>query len=130
MNDSIPVPKPTPAELELLGVLWSRGPSTVRQIWEALPNAETTGYTTVLKLLQIMHAKNLVARDDSERAHVYRAAASEGATQGVLVEDLMDRAFSGSASKLVMRALSNSAASPEELAAIRRVLDELEGDES
>ncbi len=119
-------PKPTDAELTILRVLWEQGPSTVRQIQQVLERARPTLYTTVLKLLQIMTEKGLVRRDVSERSHVYRARFSEGQTQRQLLGDLLDRAFAGSTSRLVMQALSSRKASPEELAAIRRLLDEWE----
>ncbi len=119
------LPKPTPGELEILRVLWSRGPSTVREVQEAL-GAHETGYTTSLKLLQIMADKGLVARDETARAHVYAAQVEEGDTQRQLVRELLDRAFGGSAAKLVMQALSARESSPEEIAGIRRLLDELE----
>ena len=118
--------RPTPAELEILRVLWARGPSTVRDVHEALGPARDTGYTTVLKLLQIMAEKGLVARDETARAHVYAARAGESATQRQLVRELLDRAFGGSAAKLVMQALSTRAATPDEIAGIRRLLDEME----
>ena len=113
--------KPTDAELSILRVLWARGPSTVRQVAEVLGNA--TGYTTVLKLLQIMADKGLVVRDESSRTHVYEAAYSEDQTQRQLVTDLLDRAFGGSAAKLVLQALNAKKTSPEELAEIRKLLD-------
>jgi predicted transcriptional regulator len=122
-------PRPTPAELEILRVLWSRGPSTVREVHECLERERPTGYTTVLKLMQIMTEKGLVSRDEAARAHVYVARAPEAQTQRQLVRDLLDRAFGGSATKLVMHALSARKASREELAGIRRMLDELEGGE-
>jgi BlaI family transcriptional regulator, penicillinase repressor len=119
-------PRPTDAELAILRVLWERGPSTVRQV-HASPHAErATGYTTVLKLLQIMAEKGLVDRDDTDRTHVYTARLSEERTQRQLLQDLLDRAFGGSALKLVMQALSTKRASPEELAQIRQLLDERE----
>ena len=120
-------PKPTDAELAILRVLWSRGPSTVRQVHDALTEQRATGYTTALKLLQIMTEKGLVARDASDRSHVYRARLSEGETQRQLLDDLLGRAFGGSAAKLVMQALSRNKATPEELAEIRRLLDEQQG---
>ncbi len=119
-----PKPLPTDAELAILTVLWRRGPSTVRDVFESLRDDAGTGYTTVLKLLQIMMAKGLVKRDESQRSHVYRAAASEEQTQKRLVGDLLDRAFGGSAQALVMRALSVKPASDDELAAIRALLDD------
>ena len=121
------IPRPTDAELGILGVLWRRGASTVRQIHEELAPRSSTGYTTVLKLLQIMTEKGLVDRDESERAHVYTARLAEEQTLGRLVGDLLDRAFGGSSSRLVMRALEERPASAEELAEIRRLLDDLEG---
>lgn len=121
------IPRPTDAELAILRVLWRRGASTVRQIHEELAPRSSTGYTTVLKLLQIMTEKGLVDRDESERAHVYTARLAEEQTLGRLVGDLLDRAFGGSSSRLVMRALEERPASPEELAEIRRLLDDLEG---
>jgi predicted transcriptional regulator len=125
-NDSQP-PRPTPAELEILRVLWQQGPSTVREVQERLEAERPTGYTTVLKLLQIMTDKGLVGRDESARAHVYAASAPEAQTQKQLVRDLVDRAFGGSASQLVLHALSGRKASPEELSRIRELLDQLEG---
>ncbi len=119
-------PKPTDAELSILRVLWEQGPSTVRQIQQVLDRARPTGYTTVLKLLQIMIDKGLVRRDETERRHVYRARFSEDQTQQQLLGDLLDRAFAGSTSKLVLQALNSRKASPEDLAAIRRLLDEWE----
>jgi BlaI family transcriptional regulator, penicillinase repressor len=119
------IPLPTEAELDLLGVLWRRGPGTVRDVQQAL--GRETGYTTVLKLLQIMHAKGLVTRDESRRTHVYAAAVERDETEGGLVSELARRAFGGSAGRLVMRALSERTASPEELAEIRRLLDEVDG---
>ena len=119
--------RPTDAELAILRVLWSRGPSTVRQVHEALSRDRETGYTTVLKLMQIMTEKGLVERDESERTHVYQARFTQEQTQERLVSDLLEKAFGGSASQLVMRALAAKPASADELAQIRRLLDELEG---
>ena len=113
--------KPTDGELAILRVLWTRGPSTVRQIGETL--GRQVGYTTVLKLLQIMTEKQLVVRDESARTHIYAPASTEDQTQRQLVTDLMDRAFDGSAAKLVLQALSSTKASPEELAEIKKLLD-------
>lgn len=117
-------PRPTDAELAILRVLWTRGPSTVRQVLDALNGERATGYTTVLKLLQIMTDKQLVARDESDRTHVYQARFSEADTQRQLVDDLADRAFGGSAMQLVMRALDGRQTSQADLAEIRRLLDE------
>jgi BlaI family transcriptional regulator, penicillinase repressor len=125
------VPKPTEAELAILRVLWERGPSTVREVHEAIqrgrPSGQSTGYTTVLKLLQIMTEKGLVTRDERTRSHVYRARLSQDTTQRQLVSDLLDRAFGGSAARLVLQALDVSPASPEELKEIRRLIDERRG---
>ncbi len=117
---------PTEAELAILNVLWEHGPSTVRFVHEQLQDSQNTGYTTILKLMQIMFDKGLVRRDESERAHVYQAAATRDHTQGAIVQDLVKRAFSGSRSALVMRALGESS-SREEIDEIRRFLDQLEG---
>jgi predicted transcriptional regulator len=123
-----PTPRPTDAELAILGVLWKLGPSTVREVCEQLNGERPTGYTTALKLLQIMSGKGLVERDESRRAHRYRARSAKAETQGRLIGDLLDRAFGGSAMALVMRALSDRRTSPEELARIRKLIDELEED--
>src|SRR5258707_2870729 len=112
--------KPTDAELAILAVLWSRGPSTVRQIAEHM--GREAGYTTILKLLQIMTEKGLVIRDEGARTHVYEAAYTQDQTQRQLVTDLLDRAFAGSAAKLVLQALAASKTSPEELAEIKKLL--------
>jgi BlaI family transcriptional regulator, penicillinase repressor len=120
------LPRPTDAELEILKVLWRRGPNTVREVFETFGESKTTGYTTVLKLMQIMTDKGLVVRDESERAHRYEPAAPEDETQRRLVGDLLRKAFDGQAVKLVMQALSTERASAEELSEIRLMLDELE----
>jgi len=120
-------PKPTDAEVAILRVLWARGPSTVRQVWEELSPAQRTGYTTVLKLMQIMAEKGLVRRDESARSHVYESKLSEDQTQRQVVGHLLERLFAGSAPKLVMQALATKKATRAELAEIRRLLDELEG---
>jgi predicted transcriptional regulator len=112
--------KPTDAELGILNVLWSRGPSTVRQIAEEM--GREAGYTTILKLLQIMTEKSLVVRDEGSRTHVYTAAYTQDQTQRQLVADLLERAFDGSASKLVLQALASGKTSPEELAEIKKLL--------
>jgi len=122
------VPKrPTAAELAILHVLWARGASTVREVHERLNAEKPTGYTTVLKLLQIMAEKGLVRRDETRRAHVYQARVHRERTQSEIVRDVMDRVFAGSAARLVLHALSTKRASAEELAEIRRTLDEMEG---
>lgn len=117
-----PTPAPTDAELEILSVLWRRGPSTVRDVFDDLSRQKRTGYTTVLKLMQIMHGKGLVARDDRARSHVFTAAVAEARTQRHLLRDLLDRAFGGSRQKLLMSALDATRATPEELDAIRALL--------
>ena len=121
--------KPTDAELAILRVLWQRGPSTVREVWDQISPTQKTGYTTVLKLLQIMLEKGLVKRDATSRSHVYEATATEDQTQRQVVGQLLERVFAGSASKLVLQALAVKKASPAELAEIRRLLDEMEGGE-
>jgi BlaI family penicillinase repressor len=118
---------PTAAELEILHVLWTRGPSTVREVHESMNPDKPTGYTTTLKLLQIMADKDLVRRDEKQRAHIYQARVPREQTQSQLVRNLVDKAFGGSASRLVMHALSGKRASAKELAEIRRVLDDMEG---
>ena len=121
-------PKPTEAELQILATLWRRGPSTVRQVHDAL--RARTGYTSVLKLMQIMAEKGLVTRETAERSHVYRAAQAEAQTQRRLAADLMQRAFGGSARKLIAAALSSRRATPAELDEIRQLLDDMKGDAS
>ena len=117
-------PTPTAAELAILQVLWRRGPSTVREVHDEL-GAET-GYTTVLKTMQIMASKRLVKRDESSRSHLYAALVRAAPTESRLVGELMDKAFEGSAAKLAIRALSTGKASREELAEVRALLDSLE----
>jgi len=113
--------KPTDAEIGILRVLWARGPSTVREVAEAM--GREGAYTTVLKILQIMTDKGLVRRDESARTHVYKATSSEDQTKRQLVTDLLDKVFEGSAGKLVLQALSTGKATPEEIADIRKLLD-------
>ncbi len=120
-------PRPTNAEFAILQVLWDRGPSTVRQVQEELSKSRSTGYTTALKLLQIMAEKSLVVRDESQRSHVYRARFSRQQVQRRMVGDLLERAFNGSAYTLVMQALSTKRASAEEITRIRELLEEFEG---
>ena len=116
--------KPTDSELAILRVLWERGPSTVREVQEEMDKSRKTGYTTALKFLQIMTEKKLVRRDDRRRAQVFEAAYTEEQTQKQLVGDLLERAFGGSAMKLVVQALDAKKATPEELAEIRKLLEE------
>ena len=117
------IPRPTDAELAILRVLWDRGASTVRHVHETLSRERPTTYTTALKLLQIMTEKGLVRRDVSDRTHVYHAKLSKHQTQRQLVRHLLDRAFGGSSSKLVMQALSARRTSPDELSEIRRLIE-------
>jgi predicted transcriptional regulator len=120
------LPRPTDAELEILRVLWDLGPSTVRDVHTALEQKREIGYTTVLKLMQIMAAKGLVERDETARAHVYKARVAREQTQRQMVGDLLDRAFGGSAAKLMMQALSGRKASAEEIAQMRQMLADFE----
>ncbi len=125
MKKSSP-PRPTDAELAILRVLWRLGPTTVRAVHDELSREENTGYTTVLKMLQIMTEKGLVKRDESERSHVYEPAFSEQSVQRRLVGHLLERAFGGSAPQLVLQALAAKKSSPQELAEIRKLIDEME----
>jgi predicted transcriptional regulator len=118
-------PRPTDAELSILRVLWDIGPATVRDVHDHLQHQRAVGYTTVLKLLQIMTAKGLVLRDESQRTHTYRARASEDQTQRKLVKDLIARAFGGSARKLVLHALDAAKSSPKEMGEIRKLLESM-----
>jgi predicted transcriptional regulator len=119
-------PRPTDAELAILRVLWDQGARTVREVHETLQDG--SGYTTVLKTMQIMTEKELVTRDESQRAHVYSARLPRESTQQQLVTDLMDRVFGGSPARLALQALSTKKTSPEELAELRQLLDSLEGE--
>ncbi len=123
-NESLP--QPTPAELSILRVLWQRGSATVREVADDLNRDKAMGYTTVLKLLQIMTEKGLVLRNETGRAHVYQSVQPQEAAQTRMVGDLVEKMFSGSAQKLVMHALNTHKASPQEMAEIRRLLDEME----
>lgn len=122
------VPRPTEAELEILQVLWLRGSCTVRDVHNVLHLGDGTGYTTALKMLQVMHAKGLVQRDDSQRAHVYSAAVSKERTQKRFLVDLVQRVFEGSSSQLVLHALGSQRTSREELREIRSLLNKLDKD--
>ena len=122
------VPRPTEAELEILHILWARDACTVREVHDVLSVGETSGYTTALKLLQVMHVKGLVERDDTQRAHVYRAAVSKERTQKRFLLDIVQRVFDGSSSQLVLHALGSQRASREELRAIRSLLNKLDKD--
>lgn len=119
------LPKPTPAELELLRVLWSLGPSTAKQVHEAqLTERPDLGYANVLRLMQIMHGKGLLKRDESQRAHVYAAAQAQGSLQTSLLDELIHKAFAGSGKALVMAALRSDRVSEDERAEIQRFLEE------
>ena len=121
------LPKPTEAELEILQVLWQNGPSTVRFVNDELNKTKEVGYTTTLKIMQLMTEKNMVRRDESNRSHVYEALLKEEATQKQLLNKFLDTTFRGSASRLVMQALGNHQTTPEELNQIRELLNKLEG---
>lgn len=123
---TVPGPKPTESEMSILGVLWAHGPCTVREVHEQLYREDGGGYTTALKLLQIMHAKGLVHRDDALRAHVFSAAVDKSPTQGRFLNDMVQAVFDGSASQLVLHALGSQQASREELDQIRMLLDQIE----
>ena len=122
--------KPTEAELEILSLLWEMKEASVRQIHERLSENKETGYTTTLKIMQIMHAKGMVTRDENSRTHIYRAAIKQGETQKSLIKNLMNSAFGGSAKSLVMQALGQEEPSKEELDEIRAFLDQLENKKS
>jgi predicted transcriptional regulator len=119
-------PRPTDAELDILRVLWSRGPSTVREVHGELKRYKPVGYTTTLKFMQIMIEKGLVRRNEEQRAHLYESMMPQESTQRQLVRELLDRAFSGSATQMVMQALSAKRATPAEISEIRRMLDQYE----
>lgn len=122
------VPRPTEAELEILQILWKHGPCTVRIVNDQLNQKKTVGYTTTLKIMQLMFEKKLLERDESTRSHLYRAMVKEKETQGLLLDRFLETAFGGSALKLVMQALGNHKASKEEISQIRDLLDNLEGE--
>src|SRR6202051_1473080 len=118
--------KPTASELEILHVLWERGPSTVREVHDALSEKKDLGYTTVLKLLQIMTTKGTVLRNETQRAHVYEACLPAEQTKRQLAGDMLQRVFEGSASQLMMHALAGRKSSPEEISELRRLLEDYE----
>ena len=130
MTKTPDLPRPTDAELDILAILWTRGRCTVREVHEALQGRKPIQYTTVLKLMQIMAEKGLVRRDEEQRAHVYEASRPREWTQRQLAGDLLQRAFGGSAKGLMLGALSAKRASKEELAELRKLLDEYEGGKS
>jgi len=120
--------RPTESELEILQILWKKGPSTVREINDLLSNDQdkSIGYTTTLKFMQIMYEKGLLKRDDSQRTHVYTAAVREGKIQSALLGRFLNAAYKGSASKLALQLLGNHETTPDELAAIKALIDQLE----
>ena len=122
-------PRPTDAELSILRALWGRGPCTVCDVLDELNRAKPTGYTTALKLMQIMSEKGLVVRDESQRTHIYRPAEDEEHTQGKLVGHLIDKAFGGSAKKLVIQALAANKVPADELERVKQLLDKIEREE-
>lgn len=121
------IPKPTGSELEVLEVLWKEGPCTVRQVNGAINRKRETGYTTTLKIMQIMYSKGMLSREEEGRTHVYRPVAGEAQTKQQLLDKFLATAFGGSAANMVMQALGNSKTTREELNQIRKLLDELEG---
>ena len=121
--------KPTEKELEILSVLWSNGPSTVRQINDCLSTEKEVGYTTTLKFMQIMHDKNLLSRERNGKNHIYKAEISRSNTQIQLIDRLLETAFDGSAMKMVMQALGNSQSTKKELSEIKKYIEKLEGGE-
>lgn len=128
-NERGDIPQPTRTELNILNILWDKGRCTVREVHESLNQVEPSGYTTALKMLQVMHQKGQVLRDDSERAHVYYAAVSKDQTQNLFLADLADRLFDGSTSRLVLQALGSSPkADSAEVERIRELLSHLDGD--
>jgi predicted transcriptional regulator len=125
LSKEIKSPNPSPLELEILQVLWSQGPSTVRAVTDELGKTRGASYHTCLKMLQIMAQKGLVLRDESERAHVYEAAVSAKATEKRMLGDVLERCFEGSTQRLLVRALEHKEFSDEELEEIRRIVDSL-----
>ncbi len=131
MSDAPPTnPRPTDAELEVLAVLWDAGPASVRQVHTQLSQRRDVGYTTVLKQLQIMHAKGVVTRDESQRTHIYRPAEPRGKMRRRLVRDLMGKAFAGSARAMVLEALGHKRLTPDQREQLRALLDQIEPPEN
>lgn len=122
--------KPTESELEILGILWDKGASTVREVHEILEKTKDAGYTTTLKLMQIMHEKNLLRRDTTNKTHIYEAAISQESTQQQLLNKMIDTVFNGSASQLVLQALGNHRSSKEELEKIKQYLNDIENQQN
>jgi BlaI family penicillinase repressor len=117
--------KPTESEMEILQILWDKGSCTVREVHEILEKNKDAGYTTTLKLMQIMHEKGLVDRDTSAKTHIYKALVSQQKTEQHLLRKMIDNVFNGSASRMVMQALGSHQASPDEIESIKKYLDEL-----
>ena len=126
MKNAAPI-KPTEKELEILQILWSKGPVAVKEVHEALGGEDQNGYTTILKLLQIMHEKGLVTRQKSGKLHLYKAVPSQENTRQQIIDKMISTVFQGSATQLVMSALGNKKSSKEELQAIKKYLEKLEG---
>ncbi|MEQ8476077.1 BlaI/MecI/CopY family transcriptional regulator [Fulvivirga sp.] len=124
------IPQPTEKELDILQVLWAKGPQTVREINDQLQSEKEIGYTTTLKLLQIMHDKGLVSRELNGKTHIYKSIVSESATQQKMLDKVVDKVFKGSAMNLVMQALGNSKSSDKELDEIRAYIDQLKNDKN
>lgn len=120
------LPKPTESELEILNILWQKGECTVREVHEILEKSKGSGYTTTLKLMQIMHEKKLVKRDDSSRTHLYKAVISKEQTQGQIVKRMIDTVFNGSAMSMVMQVLGNHKATDAELGEIKQYLEQID----
>jgi predicted transcriptional regulator len=118
--------KPTESELEILNILWDKGPSTVREVHEELAKTKDAGYTTTLKLMQIMHEKKLLRRNTESKTHIYEAAVSQSQTQGQMIQRMIDTVFNGSAGQLIMQALGNHKATDEELEHIKQYLEQME----
>jgi predicted transcriptional regulator len=123
-----PSPNPTEVELRILSVLWERGPSTVREVHDALRDERETGYSTTLKMMQVMVEKGLLLKDDERRPQVYRPAITQEQAQTQFVDDMIQRVFGGAADKLILRAVSSSHVSRQDLEQIRELLKKLEGD--
>lgn len=127
MKEQENIPKPTEAELKVLEVLWKHGPSTVRRVNELISERRETGYTTTLKIMQIMHSKGMLSREEEGRTHIYRPLAGERQTRQQLLDKFLETAFRGSAASMVMQALGNADTTQDELKQIRKLLDQLEG---
>lgn len=124
------IPQPTEKELDILQVLWAKGPQTVREVNDQLQSEKEIGYTTTLKILQIMHDKGLVSRELKGKTHIYKSIISESATQQKMLDKVVDKVFKGSAMNLVMQALGNSKSSDKELDEIRAYIDQLKNDKN